>query len=123
MTMPLWRSAFQTSLLILISPLYGASPTLDPHAEAVARIVEGAGGKVEKTEDGRSLKLVDLAVPGAGPHDRSSVVVTALGATQDELRRVVRVSGGWESTDEDWKALADHFGDAFDELNRGGRPQ
>ncbi|MEZ5385868.1 MAG: G protein-coupled receptor LGR4 [Prosthecobacter sp.] len=69
MTMPLWRSAFQTSLLILISPLYGASPKLDPHAEAVARIVEGAGGKVEKTEDGRSLKLVDLVVPGAGPHD------------------------------------------------------
>ena len=28
-----------------------------------------AKGKVEKTEDGQSLKLVDLAVPGAGPHD------------------------------------------------------
>ena len=43
---------------------------LDPHVEAVTRIVEGARGKVEKTEDGRSLKLVDLAVPGAGPHDK-----------------------------------------------------
>ncbi|MBL8826844.1 MAG: hypothetical protein JNM18_07635 [Planctomycetaceae bacterium] len=42
---------------------------LDPHVEAVIRIVEGAKGKVEKTEDGKSLKLVDLAVPGAGPHD------------------------------------------------------
>src|SRR3982751_6737477 len=42
---------------------------LDPHVEAVIRIVEGAKGKVEKTEDGQSLKLVDLAVPGAGPHD------------------------------------------------------
>ena len=31
--------------------------------------VEGAKGKVEKTADGQSLKLVDLAVPGAGPHD------------------------------------------------------
>lgn len=42
---------------------------LDPHVEAVIRTVEGAKGKIEKTEDGQSLKLVDLAVPGAGPHD------------------------------------------------------
>ncbi len=43
---------------------------LDPHVEAVTRIVEGAKGKVEKTEDGQSLKLVDLAVPNTGPHDK-----------------------------------------------------
>ncbi|QIF04796.1 G protein-coupled receptor LGR4 [Roseimicrobium sp. ORNL1] len=42
---------------------------LDPHVEAVIRTVEGAKGKVEKTEDGQSLKLVDLAVPNTGPHD------------------------------------------------------
>jgi hypothetical protein len=42
---------------------------LDPRVEAVIRTVEAAKGKVEKTEDGQSLKLVDLAVPGAGPHD------------------------------------------------------
>ncbi|MDB5320015.1 MAG: protein-coupled receptor [Phycisphaerales bacterium] len=43
---------------------------LDPHVEAVIRTVGGAMGKVEKTEDGQSLKLVDLAVPNAGPHDQ-----------------------------------------------------
>ncbi len=43
---------------------------LDPHVEAVTRIVEAAKGRVEKTDDGQSLKLVDLAVPNAGPHDR-----------------------------------------------------
>ena len=43
---------------------------LDPHVEAVIRTVEGAKGKVEKTEDGQSLKLVDLAVPNTGPHDK-----------------------------------------------------
>jgi hypothetical protein len=42
---------------------------LDPHAEAVARIVTGAKGKVELTADGQSIKLIDLNVPGAGPHD------------------------------------------------------
>ena len=42
---------------------------LDPHVEFVLRTVEGAKGKVEKTADGRSLKLVDLAVPNSGPHD------------------------------------------------------
>jgi hypothetical protein len=43
---------------------------LDSHVEAVIRTVEGAKGKVEKTEDGQSLKLVDLAVPRTGPHDQ-----------------------------------------------------
>lgn len=53
----------------------------------------------------------------------SSVVVTALGASPEELKRVVRISGGWETTAEDWQALAQAFGDVVDELNRGGRPQ
>jgi hypothetical protein len=43
---------------------------LDSHVEAVIRTVEGAKGRVEKTEDGQSLKLVDLAVPQTGPHDQ-----------------------------------------------------
>lgn len=57
------------ALLVLLSAA-GAAFAQDPHVEAVARIVEGAKGKVERTADGRSLRLVDLAVPGAGPHDR-----------------------------------------------------
>jgi hypothetical protein len=61
----------RTTILALLVRLFAASdaPPRDPHVEAVTRIVEGAKGKVEKTADGRSLKLVDLAVPGAGPHD------------------------------------------------------
>jgi hypothetical protein len=42
---------------------------LDPHVEAVTRIVTGAKGKVEMTTDGQGVRLVDLSVPGAGPHD------------------------------------------------------
>jgi cysteine desulfurase len=53
----------------------------------------------------------------------SSVVVTALGARADELKRVVRISGGWETSAEDWQALAAAISDVFEELNRGGRPQ
>jgi cysteine desulfurase len=53
----------------------------------------------------------------------SSVVVTALGASADELRRVVRISGGWDTSAEDWQVLAVAFGEVWDELNRGGRPQ
>lgn len=52
-------------LFVLTSPCFA----LDPHVETVIRIVEGAKGKVEKTADGQSLKLVDLQVPNAGPHD------------------------------------------------------
>src|SRR5579862_9929796 len=56
------------AILVLRSATSSAL-ALDPHVEAVTQIVEGAKGKVEKTADGQSLKLVDLAVPGAGPHD------------------------------------------------------
>jgi len=55
--------------LALLASFCASALALDPHVEAVTRIVEGAKGKVEKTEDGQSLKLVDLAIPNAGPHD------------------------------------------------------
>ncbi len=55
--------------LALLASLTISASALDPHVEAVTRIVEAAKGKVEKTEDGQSLKLVDLQVPNAGPHD------------------------------------------------------
>lgn len=58
-----------SSFLILFSLFPGFVRALDPHVEAVIRTVEAAKGKVEKTGDGQSLKLVDLAVPNAGPHD------------------------------------------------------
>jgi hypothetical protein len=57
----------RTTILALLVRLIAPAP--DPHVDAVVRIVEGAKGKVEKTADGLSLRLVDLAVPGAGPHD------------------------------------------------------
>lgn len=55
--------------LALFTSFAVSALALDPHVEAVIRAVEGAKGKIEKTEDGQSLKLVDLAVPNAGPHD------------------------------------------------------
>lgn len=51
----------------------------------------------------------------------SSVVVSALGATAEELRRVVRVSGGWDHTAADWHDLAGAFAAVDDELAVGGR--
>jgi hypothetical protein len=63
--------ALLATLLFALTSANGFA--LDPHVEAVIRAVEGAKGKVEKTEDGKSLKVVDLAVPGAGPHDHRKV--------------------------------------------------
>jgi hypothetical protein len=55
---------------LTLSLLLSASAcALDSHAEAVVRIVAAAKGKVEMTADGQGVKLIDLAVPGAGPHD------------------------------------------------------
>ncbi|WP_395743164.1 cysteine desulfurase family protein [Prosthecobacter sp.] len=51
----------------------------------------------------------------------SSVVVTALGASAEELKRVVRISSGWDSTAADWQALAAAFSEVFHELNSGGK--
>lgn len=62
-------SSASIHLPILLALLSSSSFALDPHVEAVTRIVVDAKGRVEKTEDGQSLKLVDLAVPNAGPHD------------------------------------------------------
>ncbi len=56
--------------IILFLPFIASTVfAIDPHVEAVIRTVEGAKGRIEKTEDGQSLKLVDLAVPNTGPHD------------------------------------------------------
>lgn len=52
----------------------------------------------------------------------SSVVVQALGATPEELRRVVRLSSGWSTTAESWQALGDAFLQVGAELDAGGRP-
>lgn len=51
----------------------------------------------------------------------SSSVLKALGASPDELRRVVRISGGWEHTQEDWQALAGAFIEVDRELISGTR--
>lgn len=50
----------------------------------------------------------------------SSIVVQALGASPEELKRVVRISGGWEHTEADWLALADAFIEVDHELAKGG---
>jgi cysteine desulfurase len=52
----------------------------------------------------------------------SSVVVQALGATPEELKRVVRVSSGWHTTAADWSALADAFLQVGKDLDEGRRP-
>lgn len=63
------RRLYYSTFVLLISTFPGLAWALDSHVEAVIRTVEAAKGKVEKTDDGQSLKLVDLAVPNAGPHD------------------------------------------------------
>ncbi len=61
---------FRTLPTLAISLFLAASAyALDPHVEAVTRIVTGAKGKVEMTTDGQGVRLIDLSVPGAGPHD------------------------------------------------------
>ena len=53
----------------------------------------------------------------------SSVVVNALGASWEELKRVVRISGGWHTTGDEWLALSAAFQQVAAELDGGGRPR
>jgi hypothetical protein len=59
-----------TALLCVFAASTAPVFALDPHVEAVIRTVESAKGTIGKTDDGQSLKLVDLSVPNAGPHDQ-----------------------------------------------------
>lgn len=52
----------------------------------------------------------------------SSVVVQALGTSWEELGRVVRISGGWETTSAQWQALVAAFAEVSQSLDSGGRP-
>lgn len=50
-------------------------------------------------------------------HDGASQVLQAIGATPEEMKRVLRISGGWDTTEEDWHALAEamlRVRDSFD---------
>lgn len=51
----------------------------------------------------------------------SSVVVQALGASWEELKRVVRVSSGWDTSEADWRDLAGAFEEVGSELDGGGK--
>lgn len=53
----------------------------------------------------------------------SSVVVQALGASWEELKRVVRLSSGFDTSAADWQALATAFEEVGQELDVGGKPQ
>lgn len=51
-------------------------------------------------------------------HDGSSVVLSALGASPDEMRRVIRLSSGWNTTQKDWQALAQALLDVAGDLDQ-----
>lgn len=53
----------------------------------------------------------------------SSVVVQALGATPEELRRVIRISAGWDTTPAEWQSLAVALFETAAELDAGGIPR
>jgi len=48
----------------------------------------------------------------------SSVVLHALGAAPEELKRTLRISSGWTTSEADWQALAAAFGEVLASLDR-----
>lgn len=52
-----------------------------------------------------------------------SHVMEAMGLDHDQMGRVLRISGGWETTTEDWRALASAMVEVGEELDSGERPK
>ncbi len=52
-------------------------------------------------------------------HDGASQVLQATGATLEEMKRVLRISGGWETTETEWTALAEAMARVRDSLDGG----
>ncbi len=52
-----------------------------------------------------------------------SHVMRAMGLDHDEMGRVLRISGGWETTAEDWQAMASAVIEVWEELESGERPK
>jgi cysteine desulfurase len=49
--------------------------------------------------------------------DGSSTVLAALGASVQEMRQVLRVSGGWNTELTDWMALADAMKEVLNDFD------
>jgi cysteine desulfurase len=49
--------------------------------------------------------------------DGDSHVLAAMGLRPDEMKRVLRFSSGWETTADDWRALAAALGEVLTELD------
>ncbi|MFK5923298.1 MAG: cysteine desulfurase family protein [Verrucomicrobiota bacterium] len=50
-----------------------------------------------------------------------SHVMEAMGLDFDQMSRVLRISGGWQTKEEDWMALADALAEVWEDLQDGGR--
>ena len=55
----------------------------------------------------------------ASPRIVAAIGATALGVAPADLRGVVRLSGGWETTHEDWLTAADAFATAVHDSGDG----
>ncbi|MCF6313231.1 MAG: cysteine desulfurase [Verrucomicrobiales bacterium] len=104
------------------------------------------GVQVVAQDAGRLWNTVMLILPAAGPKNlkwlirldrlgfavstgsacsagkgNPSHVMQAMGLDFDQMSRVLRISGGWETREGDWMALADALGRVWEDLKSGGR--
>jgi len=56
----------------------------------------------------------------ASKKEASSPVLSAMGYTDEEAKRFIRVSSGWQTTEDDWKDLLEGFISVWEELNQSG---
>jgi hypothetical protein len=101
-------------LLLVVLVLVRRAAPLAHHLRG--RPADQPTGLVRTTDDAPppAWPAADAALGGAAR-------AASLGGAVAELRRVVRVSGGWDTSAEAWLELAAAFAETAVELNAGGK--
>ncbi len=81
----------------VVDRLWNTVALVLPHGEAVRWVA-----KLDK----RGFEVSTGSACASGK-DKPSHVLAAMGVPGEEMRRVIRISAGWETTPADWQALAD----------------
>jgi cysteine desulfurase len=119
--LPEWRDQFAEQLCVLLpgTRIIGAkAPRLWNTAMLILPRHDNRKWLTRLSDRGFAISTGSAC---SGGKDGSSVVLSALGATPEEMRRVVRVSSGWETTAADWRGLAAAFAEVAHDLDH--RPQ
>ncbi len=115
-----WRDTFEAAVLAAIPGAQIAGANAERLWNTVSiKLPRHANTRWVARLDKRGFQVSTGSACATGS-GKSSHVLAAMGFSEDEIRRTVRVSSGRFTTGGDWIALASAFSEVFAELDAGG---